>query len=192
MKIAEQWKRSADSAAAVHQIRNRLQSIIIEAALLKRANHAADATPFARIGALAQDGASFLEVFNEITPPPDINGQTNWHSLKGQFEESGIEFVDGEDLAVQCEGDALAAMMQMLVSDAIPVRGFRCTKASALRNANGRIEVRIELKAATALESTALVSPWLTVQQMVRDLGGSLELHSGDPPTLKMMLPGGG
>jgi hypothetical protein len=189
MKIAEQWKRSADSAAAVHQIRNRLQSIIIEAALLKRANQTADATPFARIGALAQDGASFLEVFNEITPPPDIDGQTNWHALQRQFEEAGVEFVD-DDLSVKCESNALAAMMQMLVCDAIPVRGFRCTKASALRTAGGRIEVRIELKAATAVESLSLVSPWLTVQQMVRDLGGSMELHSGDPPTLKMMLPG--
>jgi len=189
MTIAEHWKRSANSAAAVHQIRNRLQSIIIEAALLKRANGAIDPAAFSRIGALAQDGANFLELFGEITPPPNVDGVAEWASLEEFFNAQNVEFEDESAVSIQCEPQAFAAMVNILVCDAIPFRGFRCAKASADRSAAGRIEVRIVLKPSTPAASVSAVSPWLTVQQMVRDLGGSLELQSGDPPLVKIALP---
>src|SRR5262249_50677116 len=69
--FASEWVRSANAAAASHQIRNRLQSIIVETALIKRSS-TVDPTGFDRITAWARDGAACLEIFSELTPRPPL------------------------------------------------------------------------------------------------------------------------
>jgi len=190
MNFAETWKRSADCAAAVHQIRNRLQSIIIEAALLKRNAAAGDSAALARIGALAQDGAGYLDLFSELLPPPGFDGSASLAKLNDVFSESGVHangFPHGA--CVRCRFDALEALVRELLADAIPCRGFRPVRSTASLNQRGGIEFCIELETGPPQRSTATVTPWMTAQQMTRDIGGTLELHSGDPPMVRLQLP---
>jgi hypothetical protein len=190
MSFAEAWKRSADCAAAVHQIRNRLQSIIIEAALLKRNSVTGESAALARIGALAQDGASYLELFGEILPSPKFDGSVQLTKLNDVFTESGVSangFPNGA--CVRCRHDALEALLRDLLADAIPFRGFRAVRSTANLKPRDRVEFCIELETGSPRISTATITPWMTAQQMTRDIGGTLELHSGDPPLVRLSLP---
>jgi len=188
MAIADAWKRAANGAAAVHQIRNRLQSIIIEAALLKRT--AGDPAALARIGALAQDGAAYLEIFGELLPKPDLEGAAHFDDLRHVFEETGVCAGNGVmGLGVRCHAGALEELLRTLLSKAIPYRGFMPKRLTLGSASGGRAEVLVELQAEPIESSNAAVTPWMTAQQMARDLGGSLELHSGEPPLVKLHLP---
>jgi hypothetical protein len=190
--IAEEWKRSADAAAAVHQIRNRLQSIIIEAALLKRSAAAGDPTALARIGTLAQDGATYLELFGELIPRPNLDGIASIDEAFKRIDERVIPSNGGVNgLEVRCREDALDELLRTLLNKAIPFRGFRASRIMRAGVVGDRVEIILELDSDTPFASSSTVTPWMRAQQMARDVGGSLELHSGEPPVVKLHLPKG-
>jgi hypothetical protein len=190
--IAEEWKRSADAAAAVHQIRNRLQSIIIEAALLKRSAAAGDPTALARIGTLAQDGATYLELFGELIPRPSLDGIASIDEAFKRIDERVIPSNGGVNgLEVRCREDALDELLRTLLNKAIPFRGFRASRIMRAGVVGDRVEIILELDSDATFASSSTVTPWMRAQQMARDVGGSLELHSGEPPVVKLHLPKG-
>lgn len=189
--FANRWTRSADAAAAVHQIRNRLQSIIIETALLKRGS-SADPAALARISALAQDGASQLEIFGELIDRPSLEGVAPLKDLYliGTQCGIGIDVKAGiEGISVALRPEALMVIVNHLVQRAAPFRGFRAKLMRLDSESKDRVDLVLELEAEAARPSRSTVTPWLTAQQMARDVGGSLELHSGEPPLIKLRLP---
>jgi len=189
MAMAETWYRAADSAAAVHQIRNRLQSIIIEAALLKR-TAGSDPAALARIGALAQDGAGYLELFGDLLPRPALEGTASVAGADGLLAKLGVAADEGvSGVCVRCHAEALEELLRTLLGKAIPFRGFRATKIVRGNQTGDRAELLIELEPAAPDVTTGAVTPWMRALQMSRDLGGSLELHSGEPPVVKLHLP---
>jgi len=187
----QEWTRSADAAAAAHQIRNRLQSIIIEAALLKR-SPGGDPAGLARISALAQDGAGQLEIFGELITRPKLEGRSPLVEIKTIAFERSLEVDEGIDgISVALSSDALIVLVRQLVCKAAPFRGFQATRIRLGVVAEDRFELILELQPTDPTPSRSTVTPWLTGQQMARDVGGSLELHSGDPSIIKLRLPRG-
>src|SRR5262249_29458391 len=160
MGLAEDWRRSADGAAAVHQIRNRLQSIIIEAALLKRLA-GTDPTALARIGALAQDGAGYLELFPELLPPPSLEGKAHLSELSDLFLEHHVEVRDeASELSVSCSEEALRELFRSLLEGALPFRGFHPQRLS-IGPINGRRgEILVELQPGPTAPAASGVTPW--------------------------------
>jgi len=190
--ISEAWRRAADAAAAVHQIRNRLQSIIIEAALLKRTSAAGDPAALARIGSLAQDGAGYLELFGELIPRPDIDGVASLKDANDVLAATDVH--TEEELAkysVRCRSEALEELLRTLLTLGIPFRGFRAKRITIGPSVGDRVEIILELNPDVSIASYSTVTPWMRAQQMARDIGGSLELHSGEPPVVKLHLPKG-
>jgi hypothetical protein len=190
--LLEVWMRSADAAAAAHQIRNRLQSIIIEAALLKRAVGVGEQNGLARVRALAQDGAGLLEVFGELVPCPELSGSAPLESIVAIATELDVPLENkSTGISIAVRKEALAALMTILVNEAIVFRGFRATRMVAGAINDESAEVVIELETNDPADTSRVVTPWMTTLQMARDVGGSLELHSGEPPIVKLRLPRG-
>jgi len=92
-------------------------------------------------------------------------------------------------MGVRCAPEAVRELLRALLGGAIPFRGFRPRRLSAGPVMGERGELLIELQPASSAPPSNGVTPWMTSQQMARDLGGTLELHSGEPPFVKLHLP---
>jgi len=190
-KFEEEWTHSADAAASAHQIRNRLQSIIIEAALLKRVS-GGDLAALNRIASLAQDGAGHLEVFGELIRRPQLEGKTQLDVISTIAAENDVETEFGAETTwLGFRAEALIVLVRLLLTKAIPFRGFTATRISVASVGEDRVEVLVELQPSKPVQFTSMVTPWMTALQMARDVGGSLELHSGEPPLVKLRFPRG-
>ena len=186
-KLEFEWRRSATAAVAIHNLRNCLQSIMIEAAVLRRSAGAADTPACERIRALAQGGAAQLKTFSELLPLPELSGVARLGPAIAGHDVPGAAAL--AEVRVGCGPDALAALLRVVLLEALPQRGFTCARVGLGDHAAGRLTLQLELQPLPDSPADPAAREWPLAQQMVRDLGGAAELHGGDHPIAQLHLP---
>jgi hypothetical protein len=188
--LDEIWWRAAAAAAAVHQIRNRLQGLMIEAAVIRRGGGPSHAEPCDRIRGMARETGEVLNLFGQLLPRPDLTGAC---ALAGGLAAAGLGELDASaglgERNVACSPEALAAFLRALVKQGLPECGLAPKRLSAGEAAPGKFCLLMELETAARAPAAEPLPAWIVTTQMARDLGGGIELLAQDPPVLRAVLP---
>ncbi|HVJ81571.1 MAG TPA: hypothetical protein VNC50_10915 [Planctomycetia bacterium] len=190
MKLDEIWWRAAASAAAVHQVRNRLQGLMIEAAVIRRGGGPSYAEPCDRIRVMAREVGDVLELFGQLLPRPDLSGDC---PLSDGLAAAGLDVCEGAgglgEMTVACSPEALAAFLRALVQQGLPECGLAPKRLTSGDASPGKICVLVELETAERAPAAEPLPAWIVTTQMARDLGGGIELLGQDPPVLRAVFP---
>ena len=188
--FSDAWRRSAQSASTIHNVRNRLQSIIIEAAVLRRTGGVEPAV-CDRIRNFAHEGAEFLEVFSQLLPSPVLSGQSTLAAAANRVEAEGVspDAAIGEAV-VACRTEAVETVLAVTFDELLPERGCRLVSAALVPAQSGRVALSLGLRRDEGFQVAAGRTPtWSLLQQMMRNLGGVVEFEERESPLLRLVFP---